>query len=114
MATKTTPKPKARKRDTHAARPRRRQPALPGLETPKHPDVEAAAESFVGARDERMELTKAEVATRDRLIATMKAHDLAVYRIEAEDGNLIVRLEEEAKVTVRKEREKKSKKGEAA
>jgi hypothetical protein len=113
MTTKAKGKGTGKSRGTSTAtttpkKPRRRQPALPGLEAPKHPDVDAAADAFVEVRDERMGLTSREVEARDALIAVMKTHGLSVYRIETDEGALLVTVTDESKVTVRKEKAKRN------
>ena len=105
--TKPKPKPKARKPAPPAARAARpRQLTVPGTDAPKYPDVDEAADQYVEVRDSRMALTKRETAAQATLLATMQGRGLTVYRLETEDGNLLVTVEDERKVHVRKEREK--------
>lgn len=114
MPTKTPskPKPTARGRTPPAravARPK--QLAHPALGAAiKHHDVEEAADQYVEVRDSRMALTKQGTAATAALLAAMKGRGLTVYRVETEDGHLLVTVEDESKVHVRKEREKKARK----
>ena len=110
MATKTKAqrKPTPTPRKPAARAPRPRQPSLPTLDAPKHPDVERAADAYVEIRDSRMDLTKQETAAQATLLAAMQGHALTVYRLDTDEGTLLVTVEDESKVHVRKEREKKA------
>jgi hypothetical protein len=108
MPTKTKPKPTARKPASSPRRPR--QLTVPGTDAPKHRDVETAADTYVDVRDSRMALTKQETEASGQLLAAMKAHGLSVYRLETGEGNLLVTVTAEEKVSVRKEREKPARK----
>lgn len=114
MPTKTPSKTKPRttraRATAPASRPRPKQLTVPGTDAPKHRDVEAAADRYVEVRDARMELTKQETEASGRLLAAMKAHGCTVYRLETDEGNLLVTVEAEEKVHVRKERERRAKK----
>jgi hypothetical protein len=57
-----------------------------------------------------MALTKDETAAQATLLAAMKTRGLQVYRLETEDGNMLVTVEEETKVHVRKEKETRARK----
>lgn len=112
MATKTKPKPKARKPARRAAAappPRRpRQTSIPGTEGPRIPELDQAAEAYVDVRNERMGLTEREVAARSGLVATMRKHGQTVYRVDGEEPLIVTLLEGEAKVQVRKEKAKRA------
>jgi hypothetical protein len=71
---------------------RGRQKDLPGIERESIPEINAAAEAYVKARDKRMELTKEEVATHEALAETMKRHKVKVYKDSDADPPLIMTL----------------------
>lgn len=76
------------------------QTELKGMERKRIADIEKAANDYAETRDERMELTEAEVQSQGKLLATMRKHNLTKYRLD--DGR-VVRVEEgEAKVKVTK------------
>lgn len=62
------------------------------------PDIEAAAEAYVKARDERMALTKREVECRTALLAAMNGAERSTY--QTADG-LFVTVTSVDKVKVR-------------
>lgn len=51
-----------------------------------------AAESYVAARDERMEHSKTESEAKEALITVMRKHDLMVYRDDDMNPPLVVTL----------------------
>lgn len=63
-----------------------KQLQIEGTERKQHKDVTKAAEAYVDVRDNRMELTRQEVAARAVLIDKMKKHGLTEYV----DGDLEV------------------------
>jgi hypothetical protein len=80
----------------------RKQGELPTLERKKLLEVNAAAEGYVEARDERMKRTETEVEARTALVAVMKKHSLTVYRDDEASPALLVTLtpgEDKVKVT---------------
>lgn len=70
----------------------KKQSALPGMERKSIKELDAAAEAYVEARDERMKLTEKEVEFKEALVAVMKKHDLQVYKDEDAEPPLIVTL----------------------
>ena len=79
-----------------------KQTEIPGVERKKVAELDRAAELYVEARDERMELTEKEVAARDALIAVMKKHSLSIYKDDDASPPLVVTLipgEDKVKVT---------------
>ena len=78
-----------------------KQLAIPGTKGPSIKELDKAAEAYVEVRNERMELTGREVEARGRLVACMQKHALTVYRVDA-DEPLIVTLEDDVKVKVKK------------
>lgn len=79
-----------------------KQTKLAGTQCEHHPDVTVAAEQYVAARDRRMNLTEAEVETRDALAEAMRKHELPFY--EDEDAGLRVRVTTKTSETVKVER----------
>jgi len=67
-----------------------KQTKLAGTQCEHLPDVTAAAEAYVEARDARQRLTTDEVATRGALSEAMRKHDLPFY--EDEDAGLRVKV----------------------
>lgn len=86
--------------------PRKRkakQTTIPGTERhERHPDIETAAEAYAEVRDERMALTKKEVAAREVLRAKMKEHGLTLYECDAEDLTVELIPSEGEKVKVKR------------
>lgn len=70
----------------------KKQAEIPGTERKKVAELDHAAEAYVSARDERMELTEREVEARSALISVMRKHNLTVYRDEDAEPPLIVTL----------------------
>ena len=84
----------------------KKQGELPTLERKKVAEVNAAAEGYVDARDERMKHTETEVEAREALIAVMKKHSLTVYRDdEASPPLLVTLMPGEDRVKVRRDEE---------
>lgn len=82
---------------------KRKQQEIPGTERTAHDEVEAAANAYRDARDERMELTELETEKRDALIAAMRAAKLEIYKFTDGDGaEITVTLNEKTSVKVRK------------
>lgn len=61
---------------------KRIQADLPGMETPKLPDLIKAAKSYVEARNSRMKMTETEVDRRTLLHGLMNKHQLRYYKFE--------------------------------
>jgi hypothetical protein len=78
----------------------RKQLEVPGTERETHPDVAKAAEKYIEARDARMELTKAEVETKNALVGLMKEHKLETY----EDDDFIVTFEADVQEKIKAKR----------
>jgi hypothetical protein len=76
MATKARGRPKKIK-----------QTVLKEMEPTRNSAIDKAAEAYVEARDERMELTKQETATKAVLMAAMKEAGESIY--ETEDGLVV-------------------------
>lgn len=76
---------------------------IAGTERKTNAKIEAAAQRFVSARDERMDLTKAEKKKHDELLATMKAEGVSHYIFEDSEGNEIhAKINGTEKVIVRR------------
>jgi hypothetical protein len=82
---------------------RDKQDALPGMKQATHADIERAASSYSQARDERMELTEAEVKRQQALLVAMKKHGLEKYKLE--DGRVVEIVAGDEKVKVRAARD---------
>lgn len=81
---------------------RTEQTQIPGTERKVDPDIEQAAKVYRDAREERMGMTKVEVAKRDALVAVMRAKAVRVYKFDGPDGEeLTVELDEKWKVKVK-------------
>lgn len=89
-----------REEATVAAKKKPKQTSIPGTERKVNKAVRTAAENYVEVRDERMDLTKMEVAKRDLLIEVMKKFELTTYRDE--DADLEVTLDVTEKCRVKK------------
>lgn len=61
---------------------RRKQQYAEGMEPPRDPELDTAAESYVSARNKRMKLTDKEVEARDQLGNLMKERKLTIYKTE--------------------------------
>lgn len=95
---KRRPKAEAKVKEklkARSARPKQRY--LPGAEPTEHPDVIAAAEAYVEARDERMVCSKTESQRHDSLLLAMMAHNLTEYTLP-DDRKVIVDLHRKCKV----------------
>ena len=77
-----------------------KQTDLPGMEERRIPDLHSAAERYAEVRDERMELTKAEVEQKQRLIELMHKHEKQEYRFDDVEIKLVVE-KEKVKVKIR-------------
>jgi len=78
----------------------KKQLSIPGAERKTIGEIDAAAEAYVSARDERMKLTEQEVASRDALIQVMKKHKVDVYRADASPPLVVTLIPGEDKVKV--------------
>jgi len=83
------------------AKKRAKQQFIPGTEPPSIPALDEAAEKYVGIRDDRMRLTKAEAKAIDELLDLLREHGLASYEF---DGN-VVEISHKDKVKVRRKKE---------
>src|SRR3989304_9181646 len=70
----------------------RKQLRKKGTEQESIKEIDSAAESYVDARDKRINLTDREPEAKEALISVMRAHNVAVYRDENADPQLIVTL----------------------
>src|ERR1700759_4183562 len=68
----------------------KRQQELAGMERDSIPEINAAAEAYVKARDKRMKLTEEEVDAHDDLVEAMKRHKVRVYKDTEADPPLIM------------------------
>lgn len=93
-------------------RKRREQQEIPGTEAPKHPEVEEAAETYVGFRDERITLQDSERAAKKTLVDTMQQHGVTTYRyVDGEGVTRIVTAETKVNAKVSKDRKAKDEDG---
>lgn len=79
-----------------------RQIRIPGTEAKQNKALNAAAEAYVTARDERMAKTEVEVDAKEALIREMKKADVTTYRDDEATPPLIVTLvpgKDQVKVT---------------
>ena len=79
-----------------------RQKRLPQMEDPQIEELEGSAENYADIRDQRMELTKEEVAAKDELLGLMKKHGKVSYVHNGYDIKVIVESEK-LKVRIKKE-----------
>jgi hypothetical protein len=70
----------------------KKQLQVPGTERDHIAEVDTAAESYIEARDERMDLTEKESEAKEALLSVMKKHRLDVYRDENVVPPLVVTL----------------------
>jgi hypothetical protein len=70
-------KPEASEKEPEGKKPR--QARLPKMEDPEIEDLEAAAEEYVGYRDQRQDLTRDEVRLKDKLLGLMKDYNRETY-----------------------------------
>lgn len=81
-------------------RPKRlRQKSLPGTEPEVIPEIEAAAEAYREARDNRIEASKEESRTQKELLKAMKKHGQTHYDGETLNADLEQTTVEKVKVT---------------
>lgn len=94
--------PKKAKRSAHAeAKPaakRMRQKELPGLEKPRFPEIEKAAERYRDLRAERKALLDGENGAKERLIAAMRKHGQIAYRDDNADPPFAIFIVSDDKV----------------
>lgn len=83
------------------AKKRPKQSPIPGTERKVHKDITKAAETYVEARDERMELLETEVDRKAKLVKVMLKHDEIEY-IDEDAELKVVLTEGETKVKVSK------------
>ncbi len=87
----------------------KKQLKIPGTQPKEIKEVNAAAESYVDVRDERMALTERETEARDALVKVMKKHGLDVYVDEDAAPPLVVTIiAGEDKVKVRRAEDSES------
>ena len=70
----------------------KRQTQIPGTERETIKEVNAAAEEYVEARDERMGLTEREVQAKQHLLEVMKENKLTIYRDDNATPPLLVTI----------------------
>ena len=85
----------------------KRQPRLPMMEEPKHPDLSRAAEVYVEHRDARIAVQKKETDAQDELLALMHEHGTTFYEddeiglrcriVHADEKVKVERIEDEPK-----------------
>lgn len=81
----------------------RKQMTIPGTGRKENPDIEAAADAYREARDDRMEHSKKEKQKKLELIAVMQANRVKKYKFDdAEGEELLVAIEDKLDVSVRK------------
>jgi hypothetical protein len=81
----------------------KQQTEIPGTERKTIKEIDAAAEAYIEARDERMELTKREVEAKSLLLEAMQKHNVDTYCDESATPALLVTLiPGEDKVKVRR------------
>ncbi len=80
--------------------PKPQQPFLPveGMAPPSVPEIDHAAEVYVGHRDERMENQREEIKAHDVLLTLMQSHGMNEYEW---NGN-VVSVKNKVKVSVRR------------
>lgn len=84
-------------------KPRPQQTQIPGTERVVIQAIEAAALAYRDVRDERMELTKIEVAKRAALIDVMEQYETEIYKfVDGENEECTVEITTKRKVKVRK------------
>jgi len=71
----------------------RNQTELAGIEAPKIPEIEKAADAYVKVRDKRMKLTEDEITLKGSLLQAMQKHHENLS-VDAE-GNRTYRFDEE-------------------
>ncbi len=98
MATKTKPTKGHGRKPSRNGKAKKKQGYLPGMEPPSIPKIDNLADKYRDIRNERMELTKQEVAAADLLDAAMREHGLTTY----EYRDYVVRINRTEKVSVKK------------
>ena len=68
-----------------------KQARLPEMDDAAIEEIEDAARIYVKARDRRMQLTDAEVAAKETLLATMQKHDKMTYYRHTKKGVIDVK-----------------------
>jgi hypothetical protein len=92
--TNSTVVPIARKRG------KAKQEELPGVDLEKNEAVEAAAEEYAAARDERMRIGLDEVRLKGELLDLMHKHGLDGYK--RNDISIVLETSEKVKVKIKK------------
>ncbi len=82
---------------------RAKQGFLPDMEPPSIPEIDAAADAYVDARNTRMAMTETEVERRTLLMGLMKQHKLANYEYDGKTVSIVA--DEKCKVKTKKEGE---------
>lgn len=78
----------------------KKQIEIPGTERKTNPEVDAAAEAYLVARNKRMKESKNEKAAKVTLIERMKAHGVGVYRTDTEPPLVVtVSAKDDVRVT---------------
>lgn len=87
-----------REKKSRKSKSKPKQESFEGMEPVEIAEVTKAAEVYVDARDERMQLTEQEVEKQELLVTAMKKHGLDKYRTP--DGLLVTLVpgKEKAKV----------------
>ncbi len=79
------------------------QTNIPGTEPPRIPEVDAAASAYLSIRDDRRALLEDQREAKRKLVEAMKKSGQLVYRNV--DENILVTLETEDKVKVKREKD---------
>ena len=81
-----------------------KQPRLPSMEDARIEALEAGAEEYVSARDERMALTEVEVEAKNKLLRLMHEHNKTAYKHNGYEIRVVAESEK-LKVKVKKDDE---------
>jgi hypothetical protein len=73
---------------TRTRKPKAKQATFPGMEEPTFKDIDAAAEVYIDARDERIALSRLEKERKTALIDKMTEHELSIYKLP--DGRKVI------------------------
>ena len=76
------------------------QATLDGVIPPVIPELTQAAENYVAVRDERMKLTKEEVAKRTVVVDLMKSNSLTSYQDNANELTIVLETKTKVKVKI--------------
>jgi len=95
----------AKAKTKRARTPRSKQPYLhPDMAPPSIPEIDAAAETYYEAMQERQRLTEEETQAKDNLLTKMKDHSQTRY--ETPDGLIVIVLSKDA-VKCKRKKDKK-------